>query len=241
LPTDLQRKQVDLVQELNRGRLTAKGGDSPELEGVIESMELAFRMQRAVPEVLDLSKESRQTLAAYGIGAGMGGGTENFGRQCLMARRLLEAGVRYVEVSHGNWDQHNNLRKNLSGNCLAVDRPAAALLADLKARDMLKDTLVIWGGEFGRTPGAQNNDGRDHNAAGFTVWLAGGGVKGGIRYGATDDHGVAAVTDKTHVHDLHATILHLMGLDHEKLTYRYGGRDYRLTDVHGEVADGILA
>jgi uncharacterized protein (DUF1501 family) len=158
-----------------------------------------------------------------------------------MARRLVEAGVRYVELCHGNWDTHNGLIPRLRGLCASVDQPIAALLTDLKQRGLLDDTLVVWGGEFGRTPTSQGNDGRDHNAAGFTMWLAGGGVKGGLRYGATDEHGSAAVQNRLHQHDLHATMLHLLGIDHRLLTYRYGGRDYSLTDVHGQVATAILA
>jgi hypothetical protein len=243
-----QRQQLDLLQKLNQDRLAADKVN-PELEGIIESYELAFRMQSAVPKVMEFSDESPATLEAYGIngggggarGKGGGGGTDNFGRQCLMARRFAEAGVRFIEVGLGGWDQHGQLRNRLTANCTSIDKPIAALLNDLKQRSMLKDTLVIWGGEFGRTPHAQNEDGRDHNATGFSMFMAGGGVKGGIRYGATDEHGIRSVEDKMHIHDLHATILHLMGLDHEKLTYRYSGRDFRLTDVHGKIATKILA
>lgn len=236
---DDQRKQLDLVQQMNR-ELVERKGESSELEGVIESYELAFRMQGALPEVMDLGKESAETIDLYGMsGKGQVG---DFGRQCLMARRLLEAGVRFVEVCHEGWDQHNNLKAGLTKNCQATDQPIAALLTDLKARDMLKDTLVVWGGEFGRTPGGQSEDGRDHNAKGFSMWLAGGGVKGGLRYGATDETGYEAVENKMHHHDLHATMLHLLGLDHEKLTYRYGGRDYKLTGVGGaHVAHELIA
>jgi hypothetical protein len=237
LSREQQRKQLDLLQSLNRDRL-AEDKVNSELEGVIESYELAFRMQTAVPKIMDFRDESPSTLENYGIG---GGTTDGFGRQCLMARRFAEAGVRFIEVGHGGWDQHGNLRTALTRNCTAIDKPIAALIADLKQRDMLKDTLVVWGGEFGRTPHAQNTDGRDHNAVGYSMFLAGGGVKGGLRYGATDEHGIRAETNKMHVHDLHATILHLLGLDHERLTYRYSGRDFRLTDVHGVVAKDILA
>jgi hypothetical protein len=246
LTIDRQRAQLDLVQDLNRNLLDMQR-ENIEIEGVIESYELAFRMQGALPDVLDLSNESSATQALYGIGGADGNaknarGPGDFGRQCLMARRLLEAGVRFVEVCHEGWDQHNGLKARLTANAGATDQPIGALLSDLKDRGLLKDTLVIWGGEFGRTPGGQGNDGRDHNAKGFTMWLAGGGVKGGLRYGATDDAGGEAVEGKLHHHDLHATILHLMGLDHERLTYRYGGRDYKLTGVGGaHVADGILA
>ena len=187
---------------------------------------------------MDISNESKSTLANYGIGNNR---TENFGRQCLMARRFAEAGVRFIELSHGNWDQHRNLDSGLTRNCRATDKPLAALLKDLKDRGLLDETLVVWGGEFGRTPHIKQDDGRDHNSTGFSFWMAGGGVKGGITYGATDEHGVAAVEDRMHFHDLHATILHLLGLDHEALTYKYAGRHFRLTDVHGEVAHPIIA
>lgn len=237
LTREQQRKQLDLLQSLNRDRL-AEDKVNSELEGVIESYELAFRMQTAVPKIMDFKDESPSTLDAYGIG---GGQTDGFGRQCLMARRFAEAGVRFIELGHAGWDHHNQLRTRLEANCTQIDQPIAALLADLKQRDMLKDTLVVWGGEFGRTPHAQNDNGRDHNAVGYTMWMAGGGVKGGLRYGATDEHGIRAAENKMHIHDLHATILHLLGLDHERLTYRYSGRDFRLTDVHGIVAKDILA
>ena len=232
-----QRKQLDLLQSLNKERLQEDRVNN-ELEGVIESYELAFRMQTAVPKLMDVSGESEKTLAAYGVGEKA---TDNFGRQCLLARRCAEAGVRFIEINHPGWDQHNGLRARLTANCTAIDKPMGALIADLESRGMLKDTLLVWGGEFGRTPGAQNPDGRDHNSTGYSMWMAGGGVKGGIRYGATDEHGVAAVENKMHIHDLHATILHLLGLDHEKLTYRYAGRDFRLTDVEGRVVKEIFA
>ncbi|MEM8715640.1 MAG: DUF1501 domain-containing protein, partial [Cyanobacteria bacterium P01_G01_bin.4] len=192
-------------------------------------------------EVLDLNSEPESVRKLYGVG--QGGGNDRFAKQCLLARRLVENGVRFVEVTAPtNWDHHNLLRKNLGDSAAMVDQPIAALLTDLKRRGMLKDTLVIWAGEFGRTPYAQGmGDGRDHNNKGYTYWMAGGGVKGGFSYGATDEHGVAAVENKCHVHDWHATVLHLMGLDHEQLTYRYGGRDFRLTDVHGNVAHDIIA
>ncbi len=237
LSRDQQRKQLDLLQSINRDRL-AQDKVNSELEGVIESYELAFRMQTAVPKVMDFGSESSKTLEAYGIGSGA---TDNFGRQCLMARRFAESGVRFIELGQSGWDHHNQLRTRLAANCGQIDQPIAALLADLKQRDMLKDTLVVWGGEFGRTPHAQNDNGRDHNAVGYSMWMAGGGVKGGLRYGATDEHGIRSVENKMHVHDLHATVLHLLGLDHEKLTYRYSGRDFRLTDVHGNVAKDIVA
>jgi hypothetical protein len=232
-----QRTQLDLIQSLNREKLR-RDKVQPGVEGVIESFELAFRMQDAMPELMDLSGESQETLAMYGAD---GGSTAGFGRQCLLARRFVEAGVRFVEVTHGNWDQHVNLSTDHQARAEACDGPIAALLGDLKQRDLLKDTLVIWGGEFGRTPAAQNGDGRNHNNRGYTTWMAGGGVKGGFSYGATDEHGYEAVEDKCHIHDWHATILHLLGLDHERLTYQYAGRDFRLTDVHGNVVREILA
>ena len=237
LSPELQRAQLDLVQSMNRD-LLAQDVSNTELEGVIQSYELAFRMQTEAPKVMDFSKESAATRAMYGIGGGV---TDGFGRQCLMARRFAEAGVRYIEIAHGGWDQHNSLRQAIGRNCAETDQPIAALLTDLKQRGLLKDTLVIWGGEFGRTPESPKADGRGHNAKGYAMWMAGGGVKGGLSFGATDDFGAKAVTDKVHVHDLHATALHLLGLDHEKLTYRYAGRDYRLTDVQGNVVKGIVA
>lgn len=232
-----QRAQLDFVQTLNREKLR-HDQYQPGVEGVIESYELAFRMQDAMPELMDTSNESSQTLAMYGAD---GGPTENFGKQCLLARRFVEAGVRFVEVTHGGWDQHANLSADHKARAEGCDQPIAGLLQDLKQRDLLKDTLVIWGGEFGRTPAAQGGDGRNHNNKGYTTWMAGGGVKGGFSHGATDEHGYEAVEDQCHIHDWHATILHLLGLDHEQLTYRYAGRDFRLTDVHGNVMTDILA
>lgn len=239
LPVELQRKQLDFLQDLNRKHLQRNGSDD-QIEGVIESFELAFRMQMEAPELTDLSKESKETLELYGVDQTP---TDNFARQCLLARRFAEKGVRFIQVNHAfKWDQHAQLQADHRRNAREVDQPIAALLRDLKNRGLLKDTLVIWGGEFGRTPTAQGNlDGRDHNPFGFTVWMAGGGVKPGLSYGATDDYGFAAVENKVHMHDLHATVLHLLGLDHEKLTYRYAGRDFRLTDVHGSVVKAILA
>lgn len=236
--TEAQRTQLDLVQSLNQSRMAMDGGVSAEVEGVIESYELAFRMQAEVPKVLDLSHETTATKALYGIEDET---TASFGKQCLMARKLVEAGVRFIEITHGNWDQHFNLKASLERNCNQIDKPVAGLLQDLKQRGLLKDTLVIWGGEFGRTPHSQGDDGRDHNNKGFTLWMAGGGVKGGMNYGKTDDYGYEAVENKMHIHDWHATVLHLLGLDHEKLTYRYAGRDFRLTDVYGTVAKDIIA
>ena len=232
-----QRLELDLIQTLNRAA-QQRDPHNAAIEGSIESFELAFKMQSQMPAVLDLAKESAATKQLYGVGDR---DTDDFGRKCLMARRFIEAGVRFVEVGSGNWDHHFNLSTALARNCASVDKPIAGLLADLKQRGLLKDTLVIWGGEFGRTPFAQGNDGRDHNNKGFTFWLAGGGTKGGTSYGATDDHGFEAVQDKVSLPDLHATILHLLGLNHEQLTFRYAGRDFRLTDVKGEVVSGVVA
>ncbi len=234
--SDAQRKQLDLVQRMNRN-LQARHEQNSQIEGVIESYELAFRMQSAVPQLMDISDETESTMKAYGIGEK---DTDDFGRQCLLARRFAEAGVRYIEITHEGWDNHSNLKQRLGTNALQTDRPMAALLNDLKMRGMLEETLVMWGGEFGRTPAARRDDGRDHNATGFSMWMAGGGVKGGMRYGATDEFGISAAVDKFHTHDLHATTLHLLGLNHEQLTYRYAGRDFRLTDVYGNVADSII-
>jgi hypothetical protein len=233
----LQRKQIDLVQSMNREMLR-RSGDNPQIEGIIESYELAFRMQSTVPQVMDISREPKNIQELYGVGQDA---TDTFGRQCLMARRFAEAGVRFIEIAHTGWDQHQALHARHTANAQAVDQPIAALLTDLKQRKMLDDTLVIWGGEFGRTPTAQNRDGRDHNNRGYTMWLAGGGVKGGLRYGATDELGARAETDKVHVHDLHATLLALLGLDHERLTYRYAGRDFRLTETFGNVVKVIMS
>ena len=241
LSRETQRKQLDLLGELNRDHI-ARTGASADLEGRIDSFELAFRMQRAMPEAEDISQETADTKTLYGMDDPV---TAPFGRQCLLARRLAERGVRFVQVTHSDgmvqWDQHGNLRKGHAKNALEVDRPIAGLLTDLKSRGLLKDTLVLWGGEFGRTPTVEGSDGRDHNPEGFTVWLAGGGVKRGFRYGATDDYGYYAAENKVHVHDLHATMLALLGLDHEKLTFRHAGRDFRLTDVHGHVVRDIMA
>lgn len=238
LNSSAQRAELDYIQSLNRRTLQREGGDAPEVEGVIESFELAHRMQGRMPEVTDLTKETDATKSLYGIGDRE---TEDMGRKLLLARRLVQSGVRFVEVTHGNWDHHFNLRTSLDNNCTAVDKPLAGLLADLKSRGMLKDTLVVWSGEFGRTPHAQGGDGRDHNNKAFTLWMAGGGVKGGFSYGASDDHGYEAAENPVAMHDLHATILALLGLDHEKLTFRHAGRDFRLTDVHGDVIKAIMA
>jgi hypothetical protein len=234
---DLQRAQVDLIRGLNERKLE-RDGFHPEIEGAIESFELAFRMQSEVPGVLDLRGEPEHILKLYGIGEGK----DQFARQCLLARRLAEAGVRFIEIaSPGHWDHHNRLRELLGTNCAATDQPIAALLTDLKRRGLLKDTLVVWAGEFGRTPYAQSGDGRDHNHKGYSIWMAGGGVKGGLTYGATDEIGYRAEENPLHIRDWHATILHLLGLDHRRLTFNYGGRDFRLTETAGEVATGILA
>ena len=229
-----QREQLDLLKQLNEMHLAQRSGDNP-LEARIQSLEMAFRMQFEAQDVFDLSKETQSTRDLYGKG--------QFGEACLLSRRLLERGVRMVQIFTGGgqpWDDHGDATAH-AAKAKLVDQPIAALLTDLKRTGMLDDTLVLWGGEFGRTPTAQGAKGRDHHSQGFTVWLAGGGVKGGMTYGATDEFGIAAVEKRTHVHDLHATMLHLMGLDHEKLTYRYGGRDFRLTDVHGKIVHDIIA
>lgn len=237
---DLQRRQIDLIQAMNRS-LASSDPQDQQVDGVIESFELAFRMQSEVPNVFELSGETQATLNRYGIGDKKP--SDNFGRQCLLARRMIEAGVRCVEVCDEFWDQHNQLVKGHEARAAATDQPIGALLSDLKERGLLEDTLVVWGGEFGRTPDTAKKDldGRDHNANGYTMWLAGGGVKGGLQHGATDELGYEAVEGRVHLHDLHATILHLMGLDHKRLTYRYAGRDFRLTDVHGRVVEEVVA
>ncbi len=235
--TDSQRTQLDFIQSLNQETLRREQ-QNPEVEGAIESFELAFRMQAELPKLMDISDESAATQSMYGIGENA---TEDFGRQCLLARKFVEAGVRFVELTSGQWDHHRNLQEALTNKTTSVDKPIAGLLQDLKQRDLLKDTLVLWGGEFGRTPYAQGEDGRDHNHRGFTMWMAGGGSKAGHSHGATDDYGYEAVEGKIHIHDWHATVLHLLGLDHERLTYRYAGRDMRLTDVKGTVVKDIIA
>lgn len=234
----LQRMELDLLREMNSDQLAATGPDTV-MESRIESFELAYRLQSTAPELQDISGETEETQKLYGLDQPA---TKNFGRQCLMARRFIERGVRFVQCTHSyKWDQHENLKADHTKNAMEVDQPIAALLIDLKTRGLLEDTVVLWGGEFGRTPVAQGTDGRDHNPQGYTMWLAGAGVKAGIRYGATDEYGYYAVENKVHVHDLHATLLHLLGLDHLRLTYKYAGRDFRLTDVHGEIVTGILA
>ncbi|GIW85313.1 MAG: sulfatase [Gemmataceae bacterium] len=247
LPPELRRKQLELLREINREHAQRAGQDTT-LESMIESFEMAARMQLSAPEVLDISRETPETMARYGIGAGE---TDSFGRQCLLARRLVEAGVRFIQVTSKGWDHHNMIHRSLRSSCARVDKPTAALLTDLKQRGLLDDTLVIWSGEFGRTPLVQGVRGkttlnyealgRGHNPYGWSLWLAGGGVKGGFCYGKTDDFGFQAVEDRVHIHDLHATILYLLGLDHERLTYRHAGRDFRLTDVHGRVVKEIVA
>ncbi len=233
----LQRRQLDYLQGLNRD-LAASRGAPDQVEGVIQSYELAFRMQDRVPQLLDISREPQTVLDAYGVRPGPAG---SFARQCLMARRLSEAGVRFVEICHPGWDHHNNLHQGLINQSAAVDRPTAALLEDLQQRGLLEDTLVLFGSEFGRMPTAQGVDGRDHNITGYPMWLAGAGVKAGFSYGSTDEYGLHATEGSMHTTDLHATLLALLGLDHEQLTYRYAGRDFRLTDVAGRVVNEIFA
>ena len=236
-----QRAQLDFLKQLNEDHLAAT--PDPVLESRINSYELAFRMQTSMPEIQDIRGETEATRNLYGLDNPV---TEDFGRQCLMARRFAERGVRFVQVSHSDskvqWDQHGNLKKGHTEKASEVDKPIAGLLHDLKARGLLEDTLVLWSGEFGRTPTVQGSgmDGRDHNPWGFTMWMAGAGVKGGFAHGATDDYGFYAERDKMHIHDVHATLLHLLGIDHEKLTYRNSGRDFRLTDVFGHVAHEIF-
>jgi hypothetical protein len=246
IPLERQRKQLDTLRQLNELHLKARQEDS-QLNARIASFELAYRMQVQAPEAFDVNKETEATKKLYGLDEKM---TETFGTQCLMARRLVERGVRMVQVYHTQtsrrsscqlWDQHGGLKEELPLNCASTDKPIAGLLKDLKARGLLKDTLVIWGGEFGRTPTAEGTNGREHHPFGFTMWMAGGGVKPGLVYGATDEYGWHSVDNRVHVHDLHATILHLMGMDHTKLTYFYGGRNYRLTDVYGNVVKDLLA
>ena len=241
LSADVQRQQLNLLAEMNQDHLGVAGMNQA-LEGRINSFELAFRMQMAMPDAQNVDSETAATKKLYGMENPI---TANFGRQCLMARRFIERGVRFVQVTHSDsevqWDQHGALYKNHSKNAAEVDKPIAGLLKDLKSRGLLDDTLVIWGGEFGRTPTAQGTDGRDHNPHGFTMWLAGGGVKRGISHGATDDYGYYAQENKVHIHDLHATILALLGINHERLTYGYAGRDFRLTDVEGHVVKEIFS
>lgn len=234
---EMQRDSLDTLKRLNQKRLDAVG--DPEIATRINSFEMAYRMQESAPELMDLSKEPKEVLEMYGAEPGKA----SFANNCLLARRLVERGVRFVELFHESWDQHGNLVNDLKKNCKDTDKPSAALVKDLKQRGLLDDTLVIWGGEFGRTPMVQGggDDGRDHHPSAFTMWLAGGGVKPGLVLGESDEFGFNAVKDRVHVHDLHATILHLLGFDHTKLTYRFQGRDFRLTDVHGEIVEKLLA
>jgi uncharacterized protein (DUF1501 family) len=241
-PADEQARRQQLLRDLHREQQAARTGDS-EVDALVNSYELAFRMQASAPQLFDLRHESSATKKLYGIGERA---TDTFGQQCLLARRLCEAGVRFVQFTYGDgtanpaWDQHSNLPKH-ADHAHAVDRPISGLLTDLKTRGLFEDTIVWWGSEFGRTPYAEKNGtGRDHNPTGFTMWLAGGGFKPGFSFGETDDFGHNAIVDKVHMHDLHATILHQLGIDHEKLTYRYAGRNFRLTDVHGRVVKELV-
>lgn len=227
-----QERQLDFIVRQNRRQLETAGAD-PALESRIQAMETAFRMQFAAGEVFDVRNETKATQDEYGTGS--------FARSCLISRRLVERGVRYVHVELGGWDHHENIDKSIASLSRQIDQPIAALLRDLKRRGLLGETLVVWGGEFGRTPVSESGNGRDHNHYGFTMWMAGGGIKGGMVYGATDEFGFRAVENRMSVHDLHATLLHLLGFDHERLTYRYSGRDFRLTDVHGQVVRDVLA
>jgi hypothetical protein len=230
-----QRRQLQLLKQIN-GEHQLQRPDESSLDARTQSMETAYRMQFQASDAFDLNRETKETLKAYGSG--------HFANGCLLARRLVERGVRFVQVYYGDgqpWDTHSGHNQAVPKLCRAIDQPIAALLADLKQRGLLEETLIVWGGEFGRTPTSENGNGRDHNHHGFTMWMAGGGVKGGMAYGETDEFGFKAVIDKMHVHDLHATMLHLLGLNHEQLTYRYAGRDYRLTDVYGRVVQEIIA
>jgi hypothetical protein len=244
-PTDpAQRAKLKLIQQLDQG-LEERTGKSDEIESAIANYETAYRMQTAVPELMDVQGESAATRQLYGLDSTYAP-TRIFGAQCLIARRLVERGARFLELTcpnlgHDRWDQHGNLKRGHEDNSRAVDQPIAALLKDLKSRGLLESTLVVWSGEFGRTPFAQGADGRDHNPFGFTLWMAGGGVKGGMAYGETDEWGYKVLHGKVEIHDLHATMLHLLGVDHKRLTVRFGGRDMRLTDVHGEVVKEIMA
>ena len=233
-----QRYELEMLQNINRRHAAIRNHD-PQLEARIQAFELAFRMQVKAPEAFEVEKESEETKKLYGLDDPK---TADFGWQCLLARRLSERGVRYVQCTHSyKWDQHSDLYVKHTENAREVDKPIAGLVKDLKARGLLKDTLVIWAGEFGRTPVSQGGNGRDHNPYGYTIWMAGGGTRRGFIYGATDEIGYHAVEDRMHIHDFHATVLHLMGLNHEKLTYRYSGRDFRLTDVAGVVGTKIIA
>lgn len=240
IPRDIQRLQLDRLSAMNREHQAHSGAEAS-LEARIQSFELAFRMQSAMPVVEDLSGESAATQQLYGLDDPV---TSNFGRMCLLARRFAERGVRFIQVTHSDskvqWDQHSDLKNGHEKNAREVDRPIAGLLYDLKQRGLLDDTLVWWGGEFGRTPTVEGSNGRDHNPEGFTMWFAGGGTRAGLHYGSTDDYGFYAADNKVHIHDIHATILHLLGMDHERLTYRYAGRDFRLTDVEGRIVHPLV-
>jgi hypothetical protein len=232
----IQRESLDTIQHLNRARLDVVG--DPEIATRISSFEMAYRMQASAPELMDLSKEPKHVLRMYGAEPGK----SSFANNCLLARRLLERGVRFVQLFHESWDQHGNLKKDLAKNCKDTDQACAALVRDLKQRGLLDETIVLWGGEFGRTPMVQGgDDGRDHHPNAFTMWMAGGGIKPGLTLGQTDEFGFNVTEDRVHVHDLHATLLHLLGFDHTKLTYRFQGRDFRLTDVHGQLVRKLLA
>jgi hypothetical protein len=232
-----QRAELDFLQTLNRRKLE-QDKVNPDVEGAIEAAELAFKMQSEMPQVLDLGKETEATKKLYGLNDRA---TEDFGRKCLLARRMVEAGVRFIEVTHGNWDHHFNMNASLERSCGEIDRPVAGLLQDLKKRGLLDETLVVFSGEFGRTPYAQGQDGRDHNNKAFTLWMAGGGVKGGYAYGKSDQYGFDVEENPVSIHDLHATLLALLGLDHERLTFNHAGRDFRLTDVYGNVVKDVIA
>ena len=232
-----QRQELTFLEEMNAAHL-AKAGSDAALEARLASYELAFRMQMEAPTVQDLSEESAATRALYGLDDKI---TSKFAEQCLLARRFSEAGVRFVQATHGYWDQHSKLKEDHTRLAAEMDRPVAGLITDLKQRGLLDETLVLWGGEFGRTPVAQGRDGRDHNPHGFTMFMAGGGVRPGMQYGHTDEFGYYSVENRVHFHDLHATMLHLLGVNHEELTYRHAGRDFRLTDVYGHVVHDIIA
>jgi hypothetical protein len=232
----LQRQQLDLIQTLNQRHLSDAQTDQG-VEGLIANYELAFRMQTTIPQLMNLESETKETQELYGVGSEP---TDNFGRQCLLARKFAEAGVRYIQVSTDyTWDHHQKVKEGLIGESAKVDRPIAGLLQDLQRRGLLEETLVVWGAEFGRTPMVENGNGRGHHPQAFTMWMAGGGVKGGFTYGTTDEYGYRPVENPVHMHDLHATILHGLGLDHQRLTYRHAGRDFRLTDVAGNVVHEI--
>lgn len=241
---ELQQRKLALLKRLD-GRVLERYGKADKLESAIANYELAARMQTAVPDLMDVASETKETIQAYGLEDDFRN-TQTFGRSCLIARRLVERGVRFIELtcpggSGDRWDQHGGLVDGHTKNAKSVDKPIAALLADLKQRGLFESTLVVWSGEFGRTPFAQGTNGRDHNPYGFSIWMAGGGVKGGVTYGATDEFGYKVVENRVEIHDLHATMLHLLGVEHTKLTYRFSGRDMRLTDVHGHLIDGILS